>query len=801
MKKTSSLLVLMILCISKLSAQQIDSMMGLYGENFQQEKIHIHFDKSIYNKGETIWYKAYVMMGNELSFYSKNFYVDWFDEQGTLLSHTTAPMFEASARGQFVIPEKYAGKLVHAKAYTNWMLNFDTAFLYNKDVRIDQPITNNTKVKADKLTATIQFFPEAGDLIAGINQRVAFLANNQFGLPVTIRGALKNNKNVLIDSFVTEHDGMGVFSFDVSAKETYTTTWVDEYGTNHTTPLVVGKMAAATIQVQSQKNKVLFVIKRSADVTDNFKTLNAIAHMNQHEVYKSRINLSVKTSGVGEIPTKDLPTGILQLTLFDANWTPIAERVVFVNNDDYSFDPEVRIVEKNLKPRGKNRVDVYVSDSIVSNMSMAITDAGLLYDDNNTIISQMLLAGDIKGYIHNPAYYFFSDEDSVRQHLDLVMLTHGWRRFDWIAINNSKLPAITNTKDSGFLQIKGSIFGLTKASGVQLPPLITLFLQAKDSSKQSLFLPVSKDGTFITKEVTFYDTIKVHYIFTGDRKITDRAEVRFNSGLTQAPSKLFSTATVSPLLWNLQKKDSLALERSKYFYAEKLRLDKLLAAVNLQEVTVKSRIKSPKDVLDERYASGLFSGGDATNFDVVNDPFALGALDVFSYLQGRVAGLQITNGGGQTSLSWRGGTPDVFLNEVRADVEQLRNIPMADVAYVKVFRPPFFGAIGGGAGGAISVYTRKGGDTKSTPGQGLPFQMLAGYTAYKEFYSPNYTTSQTSEPDVRTTLYWNPYILTDKKNKTYRIEFYNNDISKKLRIILEGINADGKLTRIEKIVQ
>ncbi len=801
MKKISSLLVLMIFCISRLSAQQIDSMMGLYADNFQQEKIYIHFDKTAYNKGETIWYKAYIMIGNELSSYSKNFYVDWFDEQGKLINHTTAPMFEASARGQFIIPEKYLGKLVHAKAYTNWMLNFDTTFLYNKDVRIDQPITNNTKVKADKLTATIQFFPESGDLVAGINQRVAFLANNQFGLPVSVYGALKNNKNELIDSFVTQHDGMGIFSFDVSAKDTYTATWVDEYGTSHTTPLLVGKMAAATLQVQPLKSKVLFVVKRSKDVADNFKTLNVIAHMNQHEVYKSRINLTIKTSGVGEISTKDLPTGILQITLFDANWTPIAERVVFVNNDDYGFDPDVRIVEKNLKPQGKNRIDVYVSDSAFSNMSMAVTDADLLHDDNNTIVSQMLLTGDIKGYIHNPAYYFFSDADSVKQHLDLVMLTHGWRRFDWKAITASKLPAITNTKDSGYLQVKGSVFGFTKASGVQLPPLITLILQAKDSSKQFLFLPVLKDGTFIQKDITFYDTIKVYYQFNGDRKITDRAEVRFNSGLTQAPSKLFSTATASPLLWNLRTKDSLALERSNYFYTEKLRLDKLLAAVTLQEVTVKSRTKSPKDVLDEKYASGLFSGGDATNFDVVNDPFAQGSLDVFSYLQGRVAGLQINNSGGQTSLSWRGGTPDVFLNEVKADIDQLKNIPMNDVAYIKVFRPPFFGASGGGSGGAISVYTRKGGDTKSIPGQGLAFQSLAGYTPYKEFYNPNYTSSPSTQPDVRTTLYWNPYILTDKKNKTYRIEFYNNDISKKLRIILEGVNAEGKLTRIEKIVQ
>ncbi|MFC4233258.1 hypothetical protein ACFOW1_15255 [Parasediminibacterium paludis] len=806
MKKISLVLAFITISICKLSAQQIDSMMNLYAENYQQEKIHIHFDKSIYNKGETIWYKAYVMTGTDLTTYSKNFYVDWFDDQGKLLSHTAAPMFESSARGQFVVPEKYAGKLIHAKAYTNWMLNFDTAFLYNKDLRIDQSqATTTNKTVPVKSITTVQFLPEAGDLVGGINQRIAFLATNQFGIPVNVVGAIKNTKNELIDSFSTDHDGMGVLSLDVNAKETYTAVWTDENKQTHTTPIPVTRAAAATIQVQPLRNKVLFVIKRSADAPDNFKTLNAIAHINQHEIYKSRVNLSVKTSGVGEIPTADLPSGILQITLFDANWVPIAERVVFVNNNDYEFFPDVRVLEKSTKPRGKNKIDVYVSDTTLSNMSMAVTDAGLLTDNSNTIISQLLLAGDIKGYLHNPAYYFSSDVDSVRQHLDLVMLTHGWRRFNWVDIAKSQPPIITNAKDTDFLQIKGSVFGFNKVSGAQLPPYINLILQAKDSSKQMVpLVSVTKSGNFLVRGVTFYDTIRVYYSFNGDKKMTDRAEVRVNSGLTPAPSKLFTAIASSPLLWGFKSIDSIALARSKFFYNEKLRLDKLLAAANLQEVIVKSTTKSAKDILDEKYASGLFTGGDATQFDVVNDPFSLGAIDVFSYLQGRVAGLQINNNGAETSLSWRGGTPEVFLNEIRSDIDQVKSLPMSDVAYIKVFRPPFFGASGGGAGGAIAIYTRKGGDVKQAPGPGnggLGYQILAGYTPYKEFYSPNYSVNNNSQPDVRTTLYWNPYILTDKKNKTYKIEFYNNDISKRLRVVLEGINAEGKLTRIEKILE
>jgi hypothetical protein len=583
MKKSIALFCFMMVRIIALPAQDIDSMMGLYAGDFQQEKIYIHFDKSIYNKGETLWFKAYVMAGSEPSGYSKNFYVDWFNDEGKLLSHTASPMFESSARGQFIIPEKYTGKLIHAKAYTNWMLNFDTAFLYRKGLRIYQPVAKNENIQNGKPFATIQFFPEGGDLVGGVMQRVAFLATNQYATPVSVSGVLKNSRNELIDSFSTTHDGMGSFTFDVDAKETYSANWVDEYGENHSTNLLVTRQAAATMLVRQSNSKITFVISRSEEAADNFKTLYTVAHMNQQLLYKSRINFSSSTSVIGEIQIQDLPTGILQITIFDASWVPIAERVVFVNNHQYRFDPAISIKEKGLNKRERSSIDLVVEDSVISNMSMAVTDAGLLNDGSNTIISQLLLAGDIKGYVHNPSYYFSSDADSVHQHLDLVMLTHGWRRFDWAAIFENRLPHITNAKDTDYLQIKGSIQALNKAKPAKANQVINLIVEAKDSSKQFLFLPVSTQGTFLQKEIIYYDTIKIYYQFNGDKRLTDKASVSFENGLAAPPTKLFNTEAVSPVLDNWSSGDSLVSERSKLFYEEKLRLDKMPGATPIRK--------------------------------------------------------------------------------------------------------------------------------------------------------------------------------------------------------------------------
>jgi hypothetical protein len=253
--------------------------------------------------------------------------------------------------------------------------------------------------------------------------------------------------------------------------------------------------------------------------------------------------------------------------------------------------------------------------------------------------------------------------------------------------------------------------------------------------------------------------------------------------------------------------DTSLLSRGRFFAteAERLRPEMEKKIKVLETVTVKAKQKSKQQIMDERYASGLFSGGDATSFDLTDDPSALGAYNIFSYLQGRVAGLQITTGGGGSQLQWRGATPSLFLNEMPVDVSAIENIPVSDIAYVKAFRPPFFGAVGGGAGGAIAIYTKKGGDQTASTSNigGLDKTRLWGYATPKEFYSPDYSkeSAQNDLPDIRTTLFWAPYILTDKNNHKVTLQFYNNDVTKRIRIILEGMNEDGQLTRVEKILE
>ena len=79
--------------------------------------------------------------------------------------------------------------------------------------------------------------------------------------------------------------------------------------------------------------------------------------------------------------------------------------------------------------------------------------------------------------------------------------------------------------------------------------------------------------------------------------------------------------------------------------------------------------------------------------------------------------------------------------------------------------------------------------------------VLGGYSRFKEFYNPSYDMGENPETDIRTTVYWNPFVITNKKSPRYRIQFFNNDLSKRLLTVLEGVNADGKITRSTKILE
>jgi len=787
--------------------QTVKSSIDNYSASFPKERIYVQYDKPAYGAGETVWFKAYILKGFDNSDLSKNFYIDFTDSDGSVLMHGVYPVQVSSAAGNFDVPSWYKGKNIHVRAYTKWMLNFDSSFLYNKDIRIIQKQTTNNYRPAAKpvQTAAIDFFPEGGYCIAGIKTRVAFKAVYQTGVPATVKGVVVNSKGVTIDSIKTQHDGMGSFYLEAQPGETYTAKWIDDQKKAYQTTLPAAKNDGASLEIRTAKEKTGFIIRRSDNAPDVYKQMHIVATMLQQVVYMASVKLDVTTVIGGSIPTAQVPSGILQITLFNADWQPVAERITFINNDEYHFDPEVGFSALSTSKRGRNMIVINVPDSMESNLSVSVTDAGLGIDSSDDIISRFMLTGELKGRVYHPSYYFSNTSDSVAQHLELVMLTNGWRRFKWDEVIAGKGPDIKFPRDTAYLGFGGKIYGATPQ---QLREAGNLFVivtgKGKDTSKHYLTIPINSDGTFTQPNMTFFDTLKVYYQFASKSGfgLNNSTEVTFANGGITTPRRIFFDRNNLSYTYL----DTTGDYRNSVLAAEELRLQELLKETTLANVTVTAKAKSPVEQLDEKYSHGLFSGGDpAAQFDLLHDPSGTALHDVFTYLQGKVAGLQISiGGGGNTTMSWRGSTPDLFVDEVKTDVGMVSSMSLNDIAYIKVMRPPFFGSPGGGSGGAIAIYTRKGGDVQdNSKGKGLPYKTIAGYTFRKEFYSPNYATfnPMNDKEDVRSTLYWNPMVLTSIENHILKFQFYNNDVTDSFRVIVEGVSKDGKIARIEKTIQ
>lgn len=781
---------------------QIDSLLNVMDKEYPQEKIYIHYDRPYYNTGETIWFKAYLFSANLPSFISKTMYAELIDEKGEVLERKTLPIFSASASGDFALPDTLRSSLLYVRAYTPWMLNFDSSFLYLKPIRIIASQPRNERVARKEPVYALHLFPEGGDLVEGLESRVAFKGVDDQGFPISVKGDIVDSKKQKVASFTSLHDGMGHFAISPAANEKYKAVWKDPKGVSHETDLPAAKKSGVVLSVINNGNEISYGIARSENLPADQRAFQVVAHMHQVPVYVARVNMSTRAKVMAPIALTDVPDGIMQVTLFTDKGQPLAERIVFANQNNYYFITDLHANEKNFGRKAKNVIQLDVGDTIISNVSVSITDAGTITAtrEEENIFSHILLTSDIKGYVHNPAYYFSGSADSIQAHLDLVMMTNGWRRFKWEDVIAGKLPVIKNIPQP-YVTVNGQVLGLR--SGDLVNKDLSLILETKKNNSQFLMVPVSPKGEFVVNNLVFYDTAKLYYQFNNDKdkRLTSIASFNFRNTFLNFPGKpvrdlLPYLKPVIPDSSALKKNEAMAKARREEFF-EGIKVKELAG------VEVTARQKSSAQKLDEEYTSGLFTGGDGYTFAVEEDPFAASSMSVLDYLQGKVAGLQISNTGpGGGNLSWRGGTPALFLNEMITDVGLIQSTPMSNVALIKVFRPPFIGATGGGAGGAIAIYTKKGASRNSDV-KGLSFTSVVGYSPPKEFYSPDYSSplADRNKSDYRATLYWNPYVIFDKSTRRIMIPFYNNDNCKKIRVVIEGINGEGKLTREEKFFE
>ncbi len=442
------------------------------------EQIYILTDRDLYAAGDTIWLSAWVLSDQTLlpAHQSKLLYIDLINPDRQVSQDLVAEIVGGVGNGYFVLSENLDSEgIFQICAYTRWNLNFGPEYLFSKTIpvwqktveeaprrsgyqivvrgmsnrkvwrRIDAGSDAGNKQTASKgmqlsdtlLLPDVQFLPEGGKWIAGFPSRVAFKAIGPDGYGVPVEGVIVDEKDSVCIRFATEHLGMGSFLMVPEAGKTYRArmVWGQEIGL----PKVY--TMGSTMQIRSGKENNLFITtysgkNRLTDTRPLYLTVRALDHL--WATYTVPAGLAKSTL---EIAEKDLPGGLIEFTLFDAEGNPLSERLLFMNPASREIDLsyETKIKDAPVPDDGSGsflELTLHTRSGIdnkpVSAMvALSVTDTLFAPADTlrATLRSRMLLSSSLRGRVENPEYYFQRPFGEIREQLDLVMLTHGWRSF------------------------------------------------------------------------------------------------------------------------------------------------------------------------------------------------------------------------------------------------------------------------------------------------------------------------------------------------------------------------------------
>ncbi len=792
MKKFFLLLLVFILSASFIQAQRPDELLNKWSAKSPVEKVYLHFDRDNYIAGETAWFKAYLFSNYAADTISSNLYVELTNSEGASIRKIVLPVFFGGTNGQIELPDSLPTASYFIRAYSPSMLNAGPEFIGRQSIFIYGK-KNDKGITVEKKTR-LEFFPEGGNLISAVSNSIAFKATDENGMPVPVKGKIVNSKNETITTFDTYHDGMGLFEITAAPTEKYHALLDgDVNGSKYDLQEQTEKGIALLVIPHPQGN--FFEIKQKKDPA--FRVAYMIGQM-QHKVVFRQDFKSAADEIQGVINTQHLYSGILQVTFFNQDDQPLAERLCFVNNKEYAIKGELTADTLNFAERSKNRFLIQLKDTIQGTFSVSVVDAAYSFSQvrQENIFTGLLLTADLKGYVHNPAYYFSGDDDSVKTSLDLVMMTHGWRRFKWTELSQ-KLSQPDLLKNNAYITLSGKI----TLQGIKKPFAdkdLLLMITGINKKRSTHFLHTDVNGKFFLDSLVFFDKNRLLICDIRGKKSQyidvspDNDSLRRNFSLP-APGAMPLRRTVGGGPSSAWQMDYDAILKAN--------------GLMMEGVTVKAKRRSPMEELEERYTTGLFSGDAVRAIDLVNSDEANPYRNIFDYLQSKIPGLYIAQDGFDYTLFYRQGASissmgnipmTLFLDEFETDASYIASIPASQVALVKVYST-FAGAAGNAPGGVMAIYTKKGQDYVNTSGF-ANHSIYNGYSVVKEFYAPDYSvTKLDGKVDNRITLDWRPNVLINSIDPKISFSFYNNDRTKSFRVIVEGMTNDGKLLMIEKI--
>ncbi len=759
-----------------LNAQNVSSLKektGKYLERYSQQKVYLHFDKQNYFAGDNIWFKAYVIdaVNHKPDVSESTLYVELYDTKGFLVKKEIIHIQKGYGKGDLVLQDSLSEGNYLLRAYTPWMLNFHEDFIFTRNFFIQNPAEKNfisrrtrrenrginRELERKNKEYSISFFPEGGNLVYGLENRLAYHAQNSLGEGIDVRAELLNSTGNTISTFRTSDNfsGRGVAKFTPLDSERYGVKVTFPNGRTQNYPIRNIQSSGFVLNVMPKDDS--FSISVSGKPVSLDSNLYLVVHT------RGAIQKFIEIDGNHKFQIKydDLPFGISAATLFDKNARLISERLFF----NYPGQVKDIVLQASKAYNGFNiqiEAPAYSMDSTTFSISVAGSSGLNPIQFHENIITRLLLTSDLNFKVENPVKYF-TEYSLVNNSIDFLMISSGWERISWQDIIKEKTPEVVFRKMDGF-----PVFGNIEPTD-----------ESKEFDRYSFEVTLQHD-----------DDLKVKSTRTdrqGDFKFEDIQE----HGEFEATIGILGLQESHPRILELFP---VTIDDSKMDANWHFRELPEKRGGNWTRVSLRSRKPSDRRIEITDNLNYSYGSADQVIYIKRNDQRFRNMRDI---LVAQAPGILIDGnfivirGRGSINLS---NQPLILIDGQVYSSMQFLNLSPMEISHIEIYKGPsasIFGVRGGN--GAIVAHSRR----SSIARQIILEYILSGFYIPRNFELADLDSNNNlfDHPEYLYTISWNPSVKLDESGQM-NMQLEVPDGLENLHIILEGVDAAGKIHHI-----
>lgn len=809
-------LLTLVNCISFAQEALSDSMLvnklfTPYQSYFRldREWIYPHFNKSAYIQGDDIWFTTYLLnpANKRLNFATSKLYVELWSPEKKLIARKILFAEEGTA-GYFIhLSDTLAPGSYCFRAYTNWMRNFYPEKDFNTYITVlghEKVFGNELVVKhfiksvdmdAQKELAAVpdtvpdydvQFLPESGTFLEGVDNVFGIKALDPYGKGVKIGGKIFSADNQVISAFSTNDLGMNNVTIPQAtnqqyiAKVTLPDGSVREFKFPRTAPIGViihtNPSFGDTARIRMKTNGTTRQLK---------KEFLLLIHSNG-SVFKAYRFTFLNGNAINvNVINKNMSSSIVTATVFDENLAPVAERIFY--NPDKTAKGDLTVncekLENDTLKLNINIADQFpISDPAKLSISVLPGESHINHF-TNSLYAESVFRPALRGNIENPNIYFDKNDTIHSVAINNLLLTQGWRKYDWPTILRDSLPNITYPFEEGFI-VEGEVKNWLKNKPEQKSEITLLSIQndlvmwthADNLGKYKFEKLYLNDSTWIIASASN----------SKGRNMNRVLQMRI-------PESFMGIPDLRPPF--------VSRDKPKEIIGDLPQLTK--GTILLGEVMVKSKKKDP-------FANNVNIGLTDKVLNLTKDNYK--QFNNMMMLLASNFGIMVSKdekgeyyikmGRGSSSFQAAPREPLLMIDGIKTrDLRDIIDFPIELVEAVAVNKS----GLGGGfdaTEGTIAIKTRVTPLFENTADP-LNIKRIAvnGYAPPTKYFEPKYVIPPTSSDYEKfACVYWKPSLLIDK-TKTASFRFYAPQSIKSLSVRIEGISISGKIFLHEEKIE